>query len=94
MLDVQTPMRPNRPHIPSFITLSKSGPQTKNVRSASYLAYPFAPCLQIFRGFAAAFATVPSRHRRRSASVRGYLRIDAGTRKREKHDCRKKFARD
>ena len=33
--------------------------QTKNVRSANFLAYPFAPCLQIFR----TFASVPVRFR-------------------------------
>jgi hypothetical protein len=28
---ITTPMRPDRPHIPSLINLSKSHPQTKNV---------------------------------------------------------------
>ena len=45
----KTPMRPNRPHIPSIPSMSKSHRQTKNVRSANFLAYPLAPCLQIFR---------------------------------------------
>ncbi|HMS93827.1 MAG TPA: hypothetical protein PKA03_01135, partial [Tabrizicola sp.] len=39
--------------------MSKSHRQTKNVRSASFLAYPFAPCLQIFR----TVASVPVRFR-------------------------------
>jgi hypothetical protein len=39
--------------------MSKSDRQTKNVRSANFLAYPFAPCLQIFR----TVASVPVRFR-------------------------------
>ena len=50
-------------HIPS---MSKSHRQTKNVRSANFLAYPFAPCLQIFRTSASScrrFRPSPSRFR-------------------------------
>ena len=41
-------MRPNRPHIPSFITFSKST-KTKQNRGANLLAFPEPPHLQIFR---------------------------------------------
>lgn len=50
-------------HNPS---MSKSHRQTKNVRSANFLAYPFAPCLQIFRTSASScrrFRPSPSRFR-------------------------------
>jgi hypothetical protein len=39
-------MRPNRPHIPSFITSSKSQ-KTKQIRGANRLAFPEPPYLQI-----------------------------------------------
>jgi hypothetical protein len=76
-----------------YQSVSKSDRQTKNVRSARTLAYPFAPCLQIFRSFLSAFAVGPFRHRRVSASVDGYLRRRRGARKREKRDLRKNFGR-
>ena len=87
-----TPMRPNRPHIPSYFQFSKSYRQTKNVRSANFLAYPFAPCLQIFRTSASS-SVASVRHRRVSASVKRYLRRAPGTRKSKKHLCRKNFAK-
>ena len=49
-----------------YIKFSKSYLQTKNVRSANSLAYPFAPCLQIFRTFTSCyrrFRPSPSRFR-------------------------------
>lgn len=58
--------------------------QTKNVRPANSLAYPDAPCLQIFRTSTLASAAASVRHRRRSASVRRYLRMVHPTRKRKK----------
>jgi hypothetical protein len=88
--DADAPKPPAYPFI--YQSVSKSDRQTKNVRSARTLAYPFAPCLQIFRKVPATFAFGSFRHRRVSASVEGYLRRLRGARKREKRDLRKNFA--
>jgi hypothetical protein len=88
--DADAPKPPAYPFI--YQSVSKSDRQTKNVRSARTLAYPFAPCLQIFRDFSSASAFGPFRHRRVSASVEGYLRRQRGARKGEKRDLRKNFA--
>jgi hypothetical protein len=53
-LDADAPKPPAYPFMNQSV--SKSHRQTKNVRSANFLAYPFAPCLQIFR--TAAFVSV------------------------------------
>jgi hypothetical protein len=45
-----------------------------------------------FPGFPWAFAADLSRHRRVSASVKGYLRRQVGSRKREKEDTHNFFA--
>jgi hypothetical protein len=89
--DADAPKPPAYPFI--YQSVSKSDHQTKNVRSARSLAYPFAPCLQIFRNLLSASAFRPFRHRRVSASVEGYLRRRRGARKREKHDPCKIFDR-
>ncbi len=62
--DADAPKPPAYPFI-NQIT-SKSHRQTKIVRCANFLAYPFAPCLQIFRTFALCyrrFRSSPSRFR-------------------------------
>jgi hypothetical protein len=55
-----------------------------------FLAYPFAPCLQIFRPAATSSAAF-SRHRCVSASVRGYLRSRGAACKGKKREARKIF---
>jgi hypothetical protein len=60
-------------------------------RGASFLAYPRLTCLQNFRVLSLACAAVRSRHRHVSASVSGYLRRAAASRKREKHKPAKIF---
>ena len=63
-LDADAPKPPAYPFINQAD--SKSSRQTKNVRCANFLAYPFAPCLQIFRTFASCyrrFRPSPSRFR-------------------------------
>ena len=75
-----TPMRPNRPHIPSFINFSKSA-ATKIDKVTSFLAHPRQPYLQVLRSVTVACAAASFRHRHVSASVRRYLRREPRTRK-------------
>ena len=83
-------MRPNRPHIPSYITFSKST-KTKQIQVANLLAFPETAVSPEFPNLNSAFRSAfplpvvfaSVRHRRCFASVRRYLRTDAGTRKRE-----------
>jgi hypothetical protein len=90
--DADAPKPPAYPFI--YQSVSKSHRQTKNVRCANFLAYPFAPCLQIFRTVPSASAFASIRHRHVSASVRRYLRSLAATCKREKRDPGKKVVND
>ena len=60
MQAIRSPKRPNRPHIPSFITVSKSV-ETKHVRAASFPAYPDRLASRLFRGLPP--ASVASRPR-------------------------------
>jgi hypothetical protein len=74
-----------------YIKFSKSYLQTKNVRSANSLAYPFAPCLQIFRTFASSyrrFRPSPSRFRFGEAVFTETARKP----QEQKTRCRKNFA--
>ena len=75
MLAVTTPMRPNRPHIPSYIINVKERGH-KNNRAANLLAHPAAlpPVVPV----------VSVRSLSVSASVRRYLGNRAGGRKRKK----------
>ena len=82
-VSVLTPMRPNRPHIPSTNNRFKERSSDKQNEARSLPSDPRPPCLQIFRTLPAAFAPVRFRHRRCFASVRRYLRKPPETRKRE-----------
>ena len=80
----QTPMRPNRPHISSLLTASKSDLPTKALGCDNCLAIPV--CL-IFR-FSGFFQWLAPPSVPVTVTVRfgeGYLRLGVGTRKRENH---------
>ena len=87
-----TPMRPNRPHIPSLtnqfqraIVRQKTCDPPTSWRIPSRLAFRFSE-------LSLRLTVASVRHRHVSASVRRYLRRGRGTRKSKKHLCRKKFA--
>ena len=84
MLRISTPMRPNRPHIPSFIiNVKERGHKTNNTPELR------ASCLRASRFRYERFISlpVPSRLHRCvcSSSVRRYLGKASGGRKRKKH---------
>ena len=80
-----TPMRPNRPHIPSFINFSKSV-ATKIDKVTSFLAHPRQPYHQILLDVSVTCVSASFRYRFVSASVRRYLRMVATSRKRKNAD--------
>jgi hypothetical protein len=84
-------MRPNRPHIPSFITSSKS--QKTKQQAATTMAHPATlPSEVLHRSFFAASVASSSRFHVLSVSVRRYLRREAPDRKGKKHSSMQIFA--
>ena len=85
MLTISTPMRPNRPHIPSTtINFKERGHKTNNTPELR------ASCLRVSRFRYERFISLPSASRLHhcvcSSSVRRYLGLVAGTRKRKNAD--------
>jgi hypothetical protein len=93
MLAITTPMRPNRPHIPSYNHNFKERSSDKKRVIRQSLGVSLRALSSDFPVLRRGPAAASDRHLGVSASVEGYLRMGDDARKREKHDTAKIFQR-